>query len=112
MDNSYDDGTVDVYNAATLNGFAYSSANNNWYLDPASYETDGYRPFFVSADYPVESPVVPAGPAKLTIAEFAALADGDTVYELTGTFATAVDVFEVASLAAQIRMDSLTVYAE
>ena len=85
VDNSYDDGTVDVYNAATYNGFAYSSANDNWYLDPASYETDGIRPFLVSADYPVEEPVEPAGPEKLTIAEFAALADGDTVYELTGT---------------------------
>ena len=85
IDDSYDDGTVDIYNAATYNGFAYSSANNNWYLDPASYETDGIRPFLVAADNPVEEPVEPEGPEKITIAEFAALADGDTVYELTGT---------------------------
>ena len=85
IDDSYDDGTVDIYNAATYNGFAYSSANNNWYLDSASYETDGIRPFLVAADNPVEEPVEPEGPEKITIAEFAALADGDTVYELTGT---------------------------
>lgn len=54
VDDSYGDGTVDVYNAITYNGFAYSSANNNWYLDPASYETDGIRPSLVPAENPVE----------------------------------------------------------
>ena len=60
VDTNYNDGTVDIYNAATYNGFAYSSANNNWYLDPSSYETDGIRPFLVPADNPVEEPEVPS----------------------------------------------------
>ena len=60
VDTNYNDGTVDIYNAVTYNGFAYSSANNNWYLDPSSYETDGIRPFLVPADYPVEEPEVPS----------------------------------------------------
>ena len=82
VDTGFDDGTFDIYNAASYNGFAYSAADNNWYLDPVSYETDGIRPTLVLAENPVEEP---AGPEKLTVAEFAALADGDTVYELTGT---------------------------
>lgn len=45
----FDDGTFDVYNAATYNGFAYSAANNYWYLDPSSFEVDGILPTLVSA---------------------------------------------------------------
>ena len=85
IDDSYDDGTVDIYNAATYNGFAYSSANNNWYLDPASYETDGIRPFLVAADNPVEEPVEPEGPKVVTVAEFLAATDNDIEYQVSGT---------------------------
>lgn len=49
VDPGFDDGTFDVYNAASYNGFAYSAANNYWYLDPSSFEVDGIRPTLVSA---------------------------------------------------------------
>lgn len=49
VDPGFDDGTFDVYNASTYNGFAYSAANNYWYLDPSSFEVDGIRPTLVSA---------------------------------------------------------------
>lgn len=49
VDPGFDDGTFDVYNAVSYNGFAYSAANNYWYLDPSSYEVDGIRPTLVSA---------------------------------------------------------------
>ena len=84
VDNSYTDGTVDVYNCVYNCGFAYSAADDNWYLTETTYDTAELRPpVLVPADELIDAPV--AGPEKLTVAEFAALADGDTVYELTGT---------------------------
>ncbi len=63
VDTGFDDGTFDIFNAASYNGFAYSAADNNWYLDPASYETDGIRPTLVLAENPVEEPVEPEVPS-------------------------------------------------
>ena len=85
VDTGFDDGTFDIYNAASYNGFAYSAADNNWYLDPASYETDGIRPFLVAADNPVEEPVEPEGPKVVTVAEFLAATDNDIEYQVSGT---------------------------
>lgn len=86
VDTGFDDGTFDIYNAASYNGFAYSAADNNWYLDPVSYETDGIRPTLVLAENPVEEPVEPEGPKAVTVAEFLAAAEAtDVWYELTGT---------------------------
>ncbi len=85
VDTGFDDGTFDIYNAASYNGFAYSAADNNWYLDPASYETDGIRPFLVPADNPVEEPVEPEGPKVVTVTEFLAATDNDIEYQVSGT---------------------------
>ena len=82
VDGSYGDGTTDVYNLATYFGIGYFADGNEWRLSEDTYTDATLRPFLVPADNPVEEPV---GPEKITIAEFAALADGDTVYELTGT---------------------------
>ena len=60
VDNSYADGTCDIYNAATYFGFAYSATENCWYADENSFDTDGIRPTLVVAENPVEEPVVPA----------------------------------------------------
>ena len=85
VDNNYSDGTYDIYNAATYFGFAYSAANNNWYLDEASYETDGIRPTLVKAENPVEEPVEPEGPKVVTVAEFNAATDNTIEYQVSGT---------------------------
>lgn len=82
VDNSYGDGVCDVYNMAWYCGFAYSAANNNWYLDPASYETESILPTVVKAENPVEEP---AGPKEVTVAEFVAATDNDVEYQLSGT---------------------------
>ena len=63
VDTGFDDGTFDIYNAASYNGFAYSAADNNWYLDPVAYETDGIRPTLVLAENPVDEPVEPEVPS-------------------------------------------------
>lgn len=85
VDTGFDDGTFDIYNAASYNGFAYSAADNNWYLDPVSYETDGIRPTLVLAENPVEEPVEPEGPKVVTVAEFLAATDNDIEYQVSGT---------------------------
>ena len=85
VDTGFDDGTFDIYNAASYNGFAYSAADNNWYLDPVSYETDGIRPTLVPAENPVEEPVEPEGPKVVTVAEFLAATDNDIEYQVSGT---------------------------
>lgn len=85
VDTAFGDGTFDIYNAASYNGFAYSAADNNWYLDPSSYDTDGIRPTLVLAENPVEEPVEPAGPKAVTVAEFLAATDNDIEYQVSGT---------------------------
>lgn len=49
-DGNYDDGTHDVYNSVTYNGFAYKAEEGVWCADPSSYETDGVRPVLVRAE--------------------------------------------------------------
>ena len=85
VDNSYADGTYDIYNAATYFGFAYSATDNCWYADENSYDTDGIRPTLVLAENPVEEPVEPAGPKVVTVAEFLAASDNTIEYQVSGT---------------------------
>ena len=85
VDNSYADGTYDIYNAATYFGFAYSATDNCWYADENSYDTDGIRPTLVFAENPVEEPVEPAGPKVVTVAEFLAASDNTIEYQVSGT---------------------------
>ena len=85
VDNSYADGTCDIYNAATCFGFAYSATENCWYADENSYDTDGIRPTLVLAENPVEEPVEPAGPKVVTVAEFLAAFDNTIEYQVSGT---------------------------
>ena len=85
VDNSYADGTCDIYNAATYFGFAYSATENCWYADENSYDTDGIRPTLVVAENPVEEPVEPAGPKVVTVAEFNAATDNTIEYQVSGT---------------------------
>ena len=85
VDNSYADGTYDIYNAATCFGFAYSATDNCWYADENSYDTDGIRPTLVLAENPVEEPVEPAGPKVVTVAEFLAASDNTIEYQVSGT---------------------------
>lgn len=85
VDNSYADGTYDIYNAATYFGFAYSATDNCWYADENSYDTDGIRPTLVLAENPVEEPVEPAGPKVVTVAEFNAATDNTIEYQVSGT---------------------------
>lgn len=85
VDNSYADGTYDIYNAATYFGFAYSATENCWYADENSYDTDGIRPTLVLAENPVEEPVEPAGPKVVTVAEFLAASDNTIEYQVSGT---------------------------
>ena len=85
VDNSYADGTYDIYNAATCFGFAYSATENCWYADENSYDTDGIRPTLVLAENPVEEPVEPAGPKVVTVAEFLAASDNTIEYQVSGT---------------------------
>lgn len=66
VDNSYDDGTVDVYNLSTYFGIGYSAENNNWYLTEETYDNGALRPFVVSAEFPVEEPQDPEIPSELT----------------------------------------------
>ncbi len=69
VDNSYDDGTVDVYNLSTYFGIGYSAENNNWYLTEETYENGALRPFVVSAEFPVEEPEGPQEPAQVVFWE-------------------------------------------
>lgn len=85
VDNSYADGTCDIYNAATYFGFAYSATENCWYADENSFDTDGIRPTLVVAENPVEEPVEPAGPKVVTVAEFNAATDNTIEYQVSGT---------------------------
>ena len=114
VDNSYEDGTCDVYNAATYYGFAYSADNDNWYADGYSYETDGVRPTLVLAENPVEEPEpeVPAGPKVVTVAEFLEAAEDDTEYQLTGvmegTYNTTYGNFYINDGTAKVLVYGLT----
>jgi len=86
VDNSYEDGTVDVYNLSTYFGIGYFADSNEWRLSEDTYNDATLRPFLVAADYPVEEPVEPEGPKVVTVAEFLAAAESaDVWYELTGT---------------------------
>ena len=49
VDNSYDDGTVDVYNMMNYSGFAYFAAEGSWSLTEETYENAELRPTLVSA---------------------------------------------------------------
>ena len=64
VDNSYDDGTTDIYNMVWYCGFGYSSSDDYWYLTEATYETAELRPFLVPAEVPLpeQEPDVPADP--------------------------------------------------
>ena len=73
-----------IYNAAYYYDFTYSSTENKWVLVDGGYETPEILPTLVKAENPVEEPVEPEGPKAVTVAEFLAAAEDDTVYELTG----------------------------
>ena len=60
VDDSYGDGTADVYNLATYFGIGYFADSNEWRLSEETYENGTLRPFLVPADYPVEEPEVPS----------------------------------------------------
>lgn len=64
VDNSYDDGTTDVYHISWYCGFGYSSTDDYWYLTEATYETAELRPVLVPAEVllPEQEPDVPADP--------------------------------------------------
>lgn len=49
-DGYYSDGTHDVYNSVTYNGFAYRANDGVWCADPSSFKTDGVRPSLVRAE--------------------------------------------------------------
>lgn len=63
VDNSYEDGTVDVYNLSTYFGIGYFADSNEWRLSEDTYTDATLRPFLVAADYPVEEPVEPEVPS-------------------------------------------------
>jgi len=50
VDPGFDDGTCDVYNQETWNGFAYSADDDHWFASMSAYETDGVRPTLVMAE--------------------------------------------------------------
>ena len=81
VDNSYDDGTVDVYNMSMNCGIGYSAGI--WSLTEATYETAELRPTLVPADVLIEAPVT--GPKVVTVAEFLAATDNDIEYQVSGT---------------------------
>ena len=81
VDNSYDDGTVDVYNMSMNCGIGYSAGS--WSLTEATYETAELRPTLVPADVLIEAPVT--GPKVVTVAEFLAATDNDIEYQVSGT---------------------------
>lgn len=49
IDNSYEDGTVDVYNLSTYFGIGYFADSSNWYLSEDTYTNAELRPTLVSA---------------------------------------------------------------
>lgn len=49
IDNSYEDGTVDVYNLSTYFGIGYFADSSNWYLSEETYTNAELRPTLVSA---------------------------------------------------------------
>ncbi len=85
VDNSYEDGTVDVYNLSTYFGIGYFADSNEWRLSEDTYTDATLRPFLVAADNPVEEPVEPEGPKVVTVAEFLAATDNDIEYQVSGT---------------------------
>ena len=50
VDDSYGDGTADVYNLATYFGIGYFADSNEWRLSEETYENGTLRPFLVPAD--------------------------------------------------------------
>ena len=84
VDNSYEDGTVDVYNLSTYFGIGYFADSNEWRLSEDTYTDATLRPFLVAADNPVEEPVEPEGPQAISVADFLNLSVGTTEYQLTG----------------------------
>ena len=85
VDDSYGDGTADVYNLSTYFGIGYFADSNEWRLSEDTYTDATLRPFLVPADYPVEEPVEPEGPKVVTVAEFLAATDNDIEYQVSGT---------------------------
>ena len=85
VDDSYGDGTADVYNLSTYFGIGYFADSNEWRLSEDTYTDATLRPFLVAADNPVEEPVEPEGPKVVTVAEFLAAADNDIEYQVSGT---------------------------
>ena len=75
----------DIYNAAYYYDLTYSAANNNWVLVDGGYEYPETLPVLVKAENPVEEPVVPEGPKVVTVAEFLAGPDDETIeYQVSG----------------------------
>ena len=85
VDDSYGDGTADVYNLSTYFGIGYFADSNEWRLSEDTYNDATLRPFLVPADNPVEEPVEPEGPKVVTVAEFLAATDNDIEYQVSGT---------------------------
>ena len=85
VDDSYGDGTADVYNLSTYFGIGYFADSNEWRLSEDTYTDATLRPFLVPADNPVEEPVEPEGPKVVTVAEFLAATDNDIEYQVSGT---------------------------
>ena len=91
VDNSYSDGTTDIYNMVWYCGFGYSSADDYWYLTEATYETAGLRPVLVPARVILpETAAVAVNGADATddarLKELRAYADANYLYvRLTAT---------------------------
>ena len=74
-----------IYNASYSYDITYSAANNNWVLVEDGYEYPETLPVLVKAENPVEEPVVPEGPKVVTVAEFLAGPDDETIeYQVSG----------------------------
>ena len=74
-----------IYNASYYYDITYSAANNNWVLVDGGYEYPETLPVLVKAENPVEEPVEPEGPKVVTVAEFLAGPDDETIeYQVSG----------------------------
>ena len=75
----------DIYNTAYYYDLTYSAANDNWVLVDGGYEYPETLPVLVKAENPVEEPVEPEGPKVVTVAEFLAGPDDETIeYQVSG----------------------------
>ena len=74
-----------IYNASYYYDITYSAADNKWVLVDGGYEFPETLPVLVKAENPVEEPVVPEGPKVVTVAEFLAGPDDETIeYQVSG----------------------------